>query len=194
MADRKLFDLGLNATPSLTRRIAIGELGALSENMTLEQLLAIVTTDLDVYTQDEVNALLLEYLSKTNLTPYTPTSDYHPATKKYVDDASNASYVTITNTGANVSNFIGRVAQADNVVTFNGKFDDNNLQDGDTIFTLPVSITAPAVDIYFHCANPSGGGGARIKIAAGSKVALVEDQESGTGATLTFNAIYLISN
>ena len=27
------------------------------------------------------------YLSKTNTTSYTPTGDYHPATKKYVDDA-----------------------------------------------------------------------------------------------------------
>ncbi len=28
-----------------------------------------------------------EYLSKTNTTAFTPTGDYHPATKKYVDDA-----------------------------------------------------------------------------------------------------------
>ena len=27
------------------------------------------------------------YLSKTNTTAYTPTADYHPATKKYVDDS-----------------------------------------------------------------------------------------------------------
>ena len=30
------------------------------------------------------------YLSKTNTTSYTPTGDYNPATKKYVDDSINA--------------------------------------------------------------------------------------------------------
>ena len=29
---------------------------------------------------------LTNYISKTNTTSYTPTNDYHPATKKYVDD------------------------------------------------------------------------------------------------------------
>ena len=35
------------------------------------------------------------FLSKTNTTSYTPTGDYHPATKKYVDD-SIASAITTT--------------------------------------------------------------------------------------------------
>jgi hypothetical protein len=33
---------------------------------------------------------LSNYLSKTNTTAYTPTADYHPSTKKYVDDAITA--------------------------------------------------------------------------------------------------------
>lgn len=30
------------------------------------------------------------FLSKTNTTAYTPTTDYHPATKKYVDEIGRA--------------------------------------------------------------------------------------------------------
>jgi hypothetical protein len=37
-------------------------------------------------TFSDVNNSLSSYLSKTNTTSYTPTGNYHPATKKYVDD------------------------------------------------------------------------------------------------------------
>lgn len=40
-----------------------------------------------------------EVLIKTNTTPFTPTSSYHPATKKYVDDqlsSSSSPYVDLT--------------------------------------------------------------------------------------------------
>lgn len=35
----------------------------------------------------EINPLTSHFLSKDNVLKYTPTRDYHPATKKYVDDA-----------------------------------------------------------------------------------------------------------
>lgn len=35
---------------------------------------------------DLVYAAISDVLTKTNITAFTPTSDYHPATKKYVDD------------------------------------------------------------------------------------------------------------
>lgn len=34
----------------------------------------------------EVKIVRSEFLSKTNTASFTPTEDYHPATKKYVDD------------------------------------------------------------------------------------------------------------
>lgn len=37
------------------------------------------------------------FLSKTNTTSYTPTGDYHPATKKYVDDNVCGSYTLALN-------------------------------------------------------------------------------------------------
>lgn len=53
----------------------------LSGMVTTDQLAEYVTFDeLSSYAADD------EVLTKTNTTPYTPTSDYHPATKKYVDD------------------------------------------------------------------------------------------------------------
>jgi len=92
--DRLLFDLSLNATPPLTRRIAIGEAGALSENMTLPQFAAFVTENIDTYTKGEINSLLNNYLAKNNLASYTPSQNYHPATKKYVDDEIAGVYLT----------------------------------------------------------------------------------------------------
>ena len=41
-----------------------------------------------------VSRLDTQYLNKTNTTTFTPTGDYHPATKKYVDDAIAASITT----------------------------------------------------------------------------------------------------
>lgn len=38
---------------------------------------------------------LSNYLSKTNTTSFTPTADYHPATKKYVDDSMSIPTLTI---------------------------------------------------------------------------------------------------
>lgn len=43
-------------------------------------------------------ALLDDYLSKTNIAPYEPTLDYHPATKKYVDDNAGGASSTYTGT------------------------------------------------------------------------------------------------
>ena len=39
-----------------------------------------------VHPSDTTRAAVADVLTKTNTTSYTPTSDYHPATKKYVDD------------------------------------------------------------------------------------------------------------
>lgn len=55
----------------------------LTGNKTLEDL-GINIPDLEnYYTKDMVNEA---FLTKTNTTSYTPTANYHPATKKYVDD------------------------------------------------------------------------------------------------------------
>jgi hypothetical protein len=40
-----------------------------------------------VLTADGFNQASIKYLTTNNTVEYTPTGDYHPATKKYVDDA-----------------------------------------------------------------------------------------------------------
>jgi hypothetical protein len=47
--------------------------------------------DLDGLDDDDHSAV---YLAKDNTSPYTPASDYHPATKKYVDNASGGGSIT----------------------------------------------------------------------------------------------------
>lgn len=52
------------------------------------------TNNMDVTTKyyvDTTKADIGAVLTKTNVTSYIPTADYHPATKKYVDDAVSAS-------------------------------------------------------------------------------------------------------
>lgn len=42
----------------------------------------------DYYNKNSIDVKLYNYISKTNTTAFTPTENYHPATKKYVDDKS----------------------------------------------------------------------------------------------------------
>lgn len=45
------------------------------------------TIDNDVHLEVDPAVIESDYIKKNNTDPYTPTDDYHPATKKYVDDA-----------------------------------------------------------------------------------------------------------
>ena len=52
-------------------------------------------TEVKLLSDDKITmALASDVLMKTNTTPYTPTSDYNPATKKYVDDAITTAITT----------------------------------------------------------------------------------------------------
>lgn len=219
----RLFEQSGETTPgNLADRLAYGRSGVPTKNITLQNFVnwvssvisalrpsnnlsdvddvALAQDNLNVYPQEYIDTELdlkadkTNVLEKDNTTSYTPTQDYHPATKLSSEQVSNASYSDITSWGANVDNTTGKVSLSDNVVHFTGKFDDNGLQDGDTVFTLPASIPAPLVDVYVFCGNASGGGAARCKITSGSKSAIVEDQESATNATLSFNDIYLTAS
>lgn len=46
-------------------------------------------------------------LSTTNTVSYTPTDDYHPATKKYVDDNVNPTIYTTSNSSVTISDLTG---------------------------------------------------------------------------------------
>lgn len=50
-----------------------------------------------VHPSDTSKANVADVLSKTNTTSYTPTGDYHPATKKYVDEHGGNTYALSMN-------------------------------------------------------------------------------------------------
>lgn len=130
---RRIFEQPENNDPDLTKRVAFGGASKITENMTWSNFITWITgklsflkisenlndldnattarTNLGVYSTTQVDTLLddkadeLDVLTKTNTTVYTPTADYHPGTKKYIDD-QDESYSTVTvtpNTGGTVT-------------------------------------------------------------------------------------------
>lgn len=61
-----------------------------------------------------------DVISKTNTSAYTPSADYHPATKKYVDD-------TLVDVGTHPQESIVSAEGAHNLRYYNGalQYDDN---------------------------------------------------------------------
>lgn len=64
-----------------------GDLGS-DASVTKQNVEAVLTGDITSHNHDS------RYISKSNTSTYTPTTDYHPATKKYVDDTVAAVDVT----------------------------------------------------------------------------------------------------
>lgn len=64
-----------------------GEKGS-DASVTKQNVEAVLTGDITSHNHDS------RYISKSNTSTYTPTADYHPATKKYVDDTVAAVDVT----------------------------------------------------------------------------------------------------
>lgn len=101
-------------------------------------------------------ALTDNVLTKTNTTAFTPTENYHPATKKYVDDYINTLPTTqdlvdngfdydtgttgtieVTTTVANISNTYGFALNA------NGYYESNNKGKGSSWALCKVTINTP---------------------------------------------------
>ena len=110
---KRLFEQGGDVTPSLDMRVASGKAGTATENSTwqtiitwLESVLgflkisnnlsdltddATARTNLDVYSTGEVDTALgnkadtSNVLTLDNTTPFTPNSDYEPATNKQIN-------------------------------------------------------------------------------------------------------------
>ena len=110
------------------------------------------------YFNTSLNKLALtdNVLTKTNTTAFEPTENYHPATKKYVDDYINALPTTqdlvdngfaydtgtigtieVTTTVANVSTVYGFALNA------NGYYESNNNKKGNSWALCKVTINAP---------------------------------------------------
>ncbi len=76
--------IGSTTTPSMDGTAAVGT------------ELAFARGD-HIHPTDTTRAAVTDVLTKTNTTSYAPTSDYHPATKKYVDDNIGRAGILVVN-------------------------------------------------------------------------------------------------
>lgn len=158
--ERKLLNLTLDATPPQTYRIAIGENGVQSKNIQIDQFITLIKNDLNVYTQAEVNTLLTNYLSKSNVILYSPTLDYHPATKKYVDDiylTKGTVVVGDINTDKNISvAFSSSISTSDYVVVGHLVSKGANWSDDNDVFWMVKNMTASGFELLLKEQSPQG--------------------------------------
>lgn len=166
----RIFEQGEVTTPDTTEKLASGKSGSPTSNITwanvvtwLNSVLGFLKissnlsdgdaptmrTNLDVYSTTEVDDELIlkadktNVLEKDNTTSYTPTSDYHPATKKYVDDlnGSNIPYTSVTAFGSDIASASITASMRGGAILVSGVFaGDGSVPDGGLICTLPSSF------------------------------------------------------
>lgn len=91
----------------------------MSKIIALEQLKICVSAAKE-FAVNLVAALSDNVLTKTNTASYTPTNDYHPATKKYVDDNAGSA-------GEHLSETVASETGAHDLRLYNGvlQYNDN---------------------------------------------------------------------
>lgn len=127
--------VGLADTPGLTTAAMQAKLDELATDLLAPRHNALVdalaestgaagigTADgADVETALAARAKAADVLAKTNETPFAPTADYHPATKKYVDDAVFASGAADMRKAVYDTNDSGVVDDAENAQKLGGQ-------------------------------------------------------------------------
>ena len=117
----------------------------------------------DVYTKTEVdkkiagidipdgggaNVDLSNYLSKDNTEAYTPSSDYNPATKKYVDDTRN-DFVMTAEADENENVIIDKTFEEITIAVHEGKNVYVHISGDDEIIRVPL-VVADTTRIIFQ--------------------------------------------
>ena len=195
MEEKDLFGLDLDGNPDLSKRIAHGEVGSIDKNMTLSQLITLVTSNIDVYTTEDVNNLLLNYLSKTNLAAYTPTLEFHPATKGYIDGGGIVVPWASLTAGVDVTMVRGKASQVGKVITVTCEYKSGaGSSAGKTVLTIPAQIGVSTVDIDFGGVNESSQNqaGQQLYIPAGSRTVKIRnggDDQIFYSCSVTYPAI-----
>lgn len=138
---------------------------------------AIVTNAGDITSLDSLKAAKTNVLELDNTTPFTPTADYQPATKKYVVDAISASGGgTVSGTGTN-----------NQIAIWNGTVNIDALAAGTNTHVLTMVAGVPA------WAAASGGGD--MLLGTAQVVTALKTYEDGTiafrNAGDTFNATFV---
>lgn len=187
---RKSFDLTLTSTPPDTFRLVVGEEGIPSENILLSVFYDLIKAQLDTYTQAEIATILTNYLAKTNSISYTPTQNYHPATKKYVDDGGLIIPWTNCNTAPSVTLTNCKASQVGVTVYVTGQFSHSSVSTGALILTLPSTIAIPTIDIY-GTSSVKGANVATtpIQIEANTRNMIMQDG-GNSGITYSFLITY----
>ena len=215
---RRQFEIGGDTTPELTNRIASGKAGTPTVNSTwqtvvtwLESVLGFLKTtsnlsdlnntttartNLGVYSTTQVDAALNDKADKTNVlekdntTTFTPTSNYNPATKKYVDDGGLRTSLLPCIIGSNISDFDVKAIQVGGIVYVKGQFRITSSPGANTIFTLPLQVNTPIDDWPFIIGDAVGASSelSGCYIPSGTRTVKVADSSiSGVG---TFSMSY----
>lgn len=128
-------------------------------------------------------------LGTNNTVTFTPTANYNPATKKYIDDQLiDTGWVNCINTLSKPT-FTIKARQIGKVVNICGDM-TTNVNAGDTMFEIPSSVAAPTLKwgIVMYAA---GGDYLNLECLAASKEVKVVS-ESGTSAVTSLNITYFV--
>ena len=142
---------------------------------------SIFTTNSVTTYQNPINAIAYksDVLTKTNSSSYTPTSDYHPATKKYVDDnkGQTIQYSTMPTASADT---VGKIVQY--IGTTDSTYTNGYFYIGETDGESTPTYSWAQLDV-----QPSSGGGGdkdyiAVNVSAGISISTLK---SRTDSTLT---------
>jgi hypothetical protein len=82
---------------------------------TVQDVAALIPTKVSQLTNDSIYLTSARVLTKDNTDAYNPTDNYHPATKKYVDDKLNGSSISIVEFDYNLVNALTNTSTTEEV-------------------------------------------------------------------------------
>lgn len=136
-----------NATKPLSARQGKSlqdEITVLENN--IQDLQTSIPTKTSQLTNDSNYVTTNNVLTKTNTTVYNPTNNYHPATKKYVDDKLNGSSISIVEFDYNLVNDLTNTSTTEEV---NAAFANRSqLKTNSIVKLIGINDSADAFDGY----------------------------------------------
>ena len=82
---------------------------------TVQDIPALIPTKVSQLTNDSIYLTSARVLTKDNTVAYNPTDNYHPATKKYVDDKLNSNSISIVEFDYNLVNALTNISTTEEV-------------------------------------------------------------------------------
>jgi hypothetical protein len=183
MADKKLYDRPIDNGPATDRRISFGKVGVLTLNMTFASLFTYLKSNISYDDQ---------YLNKANVNPYIPTLDYHPVTKKFLEDnttiISQSAWLTVVPIGGKFSFFDVKVAQWGQVVCMTGEVEVTDGTINVKVATIPNTIDTSTQRIHFI-----SGDGNQEEVIEWYILENTRDVYFGAGTSTAQNEVFCVS-